>query len=75
MIFFLLINVELSTIVDISTCMDRKNSILGLSEHEKRLISFSTELSIKKTFYNLGPRVSLIWAYTVPIPSEVFEPR
>ena len=36
---FPLINVEMPTIVGISTCMSRKNSILGLSESEKCLIS------------------------------------
>ena len=36
---FLLINVEMPTIVGISTFMSRKNSTLGLSEHEKCLIS------------------------------------
>ena len=34
---FLLINVEMPTIVGISIFMDRKNSILGLSEPEKLL--------------------------------------
>ena len=33
--FFLLINVKMPTIVGILTFMSRKNSILGLSEHEK----------------------------------------
>ena len=33
--FFLLINVEMPTIVGILTYMSRKNSILGLSEPEK----------------------------------------
>ena len=34
---FVLINVEMPTIVGISTFMSRKNSILGLSEPEKML--------------------------------------
>ena len=34
--FFLLINVKMSLIVGILTFMSRKNSILGLSEPEKR---------------------------------------
>ena len=37
--FLLLINVEMSTIVGISTSMSRKNSILGLSEPAKYFIS------------------------------------
>ena len=36
---FLLINVEMPTVVGISTFMSRKNNILGLSEPEKCLIS------------------------------------
>ena len=32
---FLFINVKMPTIVDISTFMSRKNSIIGLSEPEK----------------------------------------
>ena len=36
--FFLLINVEMPTIVGISTFMSRKNNILGLSEPEKCLL-------------------------------------
>ena len=36
--FFLLINVKMPTTVGILTFMDRKNSILGLSEHNKMLI-------------------------------------
>ena len=35
--FFLLINVKMPTIVGILTFMNRKNSILGLSESEKKL--------------------------------------
>ena len=35
MIFFLLINVKMPTIVGILTFVNRKNSILGLSESEK----------------------------------------
>ena len=38
MIFFLLRNVNMSIVVGILTFMSRKNSILGLSEPEKRLI-------------------------------------
>ena len=38
--FFLLINVEMPTIVGISTFIRGKNSILGLSEPEKCLISY-----------------------------------
>ena len=34
--FFLLINVKMPTIVGILTFMSRKNSILGLSESEKK---------------------------------------
>ena len=34
-VFFLLINVQMPTIVGILTFMNRKNSILGLSESEK----------------------------------------
>ena len=34
--FFLLINVKMPTIVGILTFMGRKNSILGLSEPEKK---------------------------------------
>ena len=37
--FFLLINVKMPTIVGILTFVSRKNSILGLSESEKSLIS------------------------------------
>ena len=37
--FFLVANVEMPTIVGISTFMSRKNSVLGLSEPEKCLIS------------------------------------
>ena len=37
--FFLLINVEMPTAVGISTFMSMKNSILGLSEPEKKKIS------------------------------------
>ena len=37
--FLLLINVEMPTTVGISTFRSRKNSILGLSEPEKCLIS------------------------------------
>ena len=37
--FFLLINIEMPTIVGISAFMSRKNSILGLSKPEKCLIS------------------------------------
>ena len=37
--FFLLINVEMPTIVGILTFMSRKNSILGLCEPEKCLVS------------------------------------
>ena len=37
--FFLLINVKMPTIVGILTLMRRKNSILGLSESIKSLIS------------------------------------
>ena len=37
--FFLLINVKMPTIVGILTYVNRKNSILGLSEPEKCLIS------------------------------------
>ena len=33
--FFLLMNVKMPTVVGILTFMSRKNSILGLSEHEK----------------------------------------
>ena len=36
--FFLLINVEMPTIVDISTLTSKENSILGSSEPEKCLI-------------------------------------
>ena len=47
--FFLLINVEMSTVVGISTFVCRKNSILGLSEPEKCLndifIEFHAQLS------------------------------
>ena len=60
--FFLLINVKMPTIVGILTFMSRKNSILGLSESEKKTelnfliflylwafkISCSVELSMKK---------------------------
>ena len=38
--FFLLINVEMPTVVGISNFMSRKNSILGLSEPEKCLMIF-----------------------------------
>ena len=38
--FFLLINVKMPTIVGILTFMSRKNSILGLTESEKRLNFF-----------------------------------
>ena len=37
--FFLLINSEMPTVIGISTFMNRKNSILGLNEPEKCLIS------------------------------------
>ena len=37
--FFLLINVEMPTVVGISIFVSRKNSILGLSEPETFLIS------------------------------------
>ena len=37
--YFLLVNVEMPTTVGISTFMSRKNSILGLTEPEKCLIS------------------------------------
>ena len=37
--FFLLINVKMPTTVGILTFMSEKNSILGISEHEKSLIS------------------------------------
>ena len=37
--FFLLINVKMPTIVGILTFMNRKNSILGLTESEKCCIS------------------------------------
>ena len=37
--FFLLINVKMPTMVGILTFVSRKNSILGLSESEKSLIS------------------------------------
>ena len=64
--FFLLINVEMPTIVAILTFMSRKNSILGLSEPEKSWISlyfytyehlkFHAQLSWAwNKFYNLGP--------------------
>ena len=58
--FFLLIDVEMPTTVGISILMSRKNNILGLSEPEKRLISWyilyqlafkiscSAELSMKQ---------------------------
>ena len=36
--FFLLINVKMPTVVGILTFMSRKNSILGLSELEKKMI-------------------------------------
>ena len=39
MLFLLLINVEMPTIVRISTFVSRKNSILGLCEPEKCLIA------------------------------------
>ena len=56
--FFLLINVEMPTIVGISTFKGRKNSSLGLSEPENAYflvclylcaskISYSAELSMK----------------------------
>ena len=68
--FFLLINVKMPTIVGILTFMNRKNSILGLSEPEKAELSwyfytyeylkFHAQLSwARKKFYNLGARFSL----------------
>ena len=67
MIFFLLINVKMPTIVGILTFMSKKNSILGLSEPEKSWITwyfyiyenskFHTQLSWGwEKFYNLGSR-------------------
>ena len=38
--FFLLINVKMPTVVGILTFMSRKNSILGLSEPEKKKVEF-----------------------------------
>ena len=63
--FFLLLNVKMPTIVGILTFVSRKNSILGLSESDKRWISwyFYTYENLKfhaqlswawKKFYNLG---------------------
>ena len=66
--FFLLINVKMPTIVGILTFMNRKNSIISLSEPKKNdefpgifilmsiLMSCSAELSMKK-FYNRGASI------------------
>ena len=67
MIFFLLINVKMPTVVGILTFMSGKNSILGLSELKKKpnfsiflylcafKISCLIELSMKKSFITSGP--------------------
>ena len=47
MLFFLLTNVKMPTIVGILTFMSRKNFMLNLAEH-------------KKKFYNLGARFHLL---------------
>ena len=70
MIFFLLINVKMPTIVGILIFMSGKNSILGLSDPKKPnfwiflsvcafKISCSTELSMKENFIASGPGVTL----------------
>ena len=66
---FLLINVEMSTIYGTATFMSRKNSILGLCEPEKCLVSwyfytyehlkFHAQLSWAWKFYNLGACIYL----------------
>ena len=67
---FLLINVKMPTIVGIITFMNRKNIIIGLSEHQKSRIldifytyghlKFRAQLSLAwKKFYNLGTSLLL----------------
>ena len=68
--FFLLINVKMPTNIGTSAFMSGKNSILGLSDPEKKLkflifsyllafkFSCSAELSMKKSFITLGPECS-----------------
>ena len=67
--FFLFINVKMSTIVGILTIMNRKNSILDLSEPKKcwvywyfytyEHLKFHAQLSWAwKKFYNLGARIA-----------------
>ena len=56
--FFLLINAEMPTIVGISTFKSRKNSILGLSEPEKYLISWYLY-----TYKHLKFHAQMSWAW------------
>ena len=46
--FFLLINVKMPTIVGILTFISRKNSIIGLSEPEKKPLNFLLFLYINE---------------------------
>ena len=62
--FFLLTNVKLPTIVGILTFMSRKNSILGLSEPEKSLISWYFY-----TYEHLKFHAQLSWAWNIFITS------
>ena len=54
--FFLLINVKMPTYIGILTFMSRKNSILGLSEPEKKNAEF---LDIFYTYEHLEFQVQL----------------
>ena len=66
--FFLLINVEMTTVVGISTLMRTKHSILGLSEPERNaefLDIFILMRMSMKIFYKLGTR--FCFAQSLPL--------
>ena len=47
MLFFLLIKVEMPTIVGISTFMSRKKFMLSCAEHEKSFITCGSDLDLQ----------------------------
>ena len=71
MLFFLLINVKMPTIVGILTFMSRKNLILNWVEHEKSFITSGPGLvyrTVSQLLLLSNPQRSVIWttcfAYT-----------
>ena len=68
--FFLLINVKMPTIVGILTFMNRKNSILGLSETEKSITQYKgTENLVEHGSLSCSTKFSMI-SCTEILPTE-----